>query len=650
MIDARNIAKHYGAQTVLRDATFRVNAGERVGLVGPNGAGKTTLFGLIIGEITADAGTIAFAGTPRIGYLRQQFSVYDGAATLLGHATGGRPDLLGLHVEMEALERSLAGLDPAAQASALARIGRLQSAYEAGGGYALPVRAAAALSGLGFPDGHFSRPFQSFSGGWQMRAELARVLVAAPDLLLLDEPTNYLDIPAIEWLREYLRGFDGTLMLISHDRYLLNSLTTTTIEVANGTTERYHGGYDRYVQEREERVAQRLAAAKSQEREREQAQRFIDRFRAKNTKASLVQSRIRKLARMEEVVVPQRIVSRGRIRLRPPARCGHTVASLEEVGLSYDGTTFVLRGLSLAIANGEKLALVGLNGTGKSTLLRILAGKLAPNEGRCLLGHNVTPGYQSQEFAETMDPERTVLETITACSGPATLQEIRTLLGGFGFSGEAVDKPVSVLSGGEKVRLAFARLLVNPPNFLILDEPTTHLDIAARESLEDALQAFPGTVCMVSHDIQFVRRVATRIAAMSPPALRLYCGDYDYYCDKLRQERADAVAPVAAESRSESERKLQRRERAAAVQERGRRRREVATVIADLERQIEARENEEKTLAACLQEPAPDTDFARVNRRLREIHYELPLLMESWQEAAERLQAIDAEAPPPASP
>jgi ATP-binding cassette subfamily F protein 3 len=640
MVSAKDVSKHFGSQVVLRSATFRIHPGERVGLVGPNGAGKSTLFALIRGEVSPDSGSVAVAANARIGHLRQEFNPHEVTSTLIEYAESGRQDLIDLHDEIHVLERELAHPDARDRQARLAHLGRLQTLFEASGGYTTHSRAAAALCGLGLTEEQFARPFSSFSGGWQMRAELARVLVTDPDLLLLDEPTNYLDIPAIEWLRDYLRNFSGTMLLISHDRYLLSTLTTTTLEVANGTTDKYKGNYDYYVKERELRFEQRLAAAKNQQREREQAQLFINRFRAKNTKATLVQSKIKMLERMEEVVIPQRVNSPGKIRLRKPTRCGHAVVTLDGIGLSYDGATFVLRNLSLAVENGDKVAFVGLNGTGKSTLLRILAGKLPPTEGRCVLGHNVIPGYQSQEFAETMDPDRTVFDTLKDVGGDATTQDIRNLLGGFGFSGSTVEKPVAVLSGGEKIRLAFARLLINPPNFLILDEPTTHLDIAARESLEAALQDFPGTLCVVSHDIQFVRRVATRIVAMRPPGVRLYCGNYDYYCDKLQLENATASPAQSIEEIRESDRKTQRRERAADVQERARQRRDITAVLVDAERQIDALEQEEKDLAATLQEPDPKLDYARTFRRIREIHHELPILMETWQNAAEQLEKL----------
>ncbi len=643
MIDFINISKTFGTHDVLKEASFRINDGERVGVVGPNGAGKSTVFALLRGEISPDKGSIEFPKNIRIGHLRQEFNPHEIDMTLLEYAESGRQDLADMHKEIEKLEDELHHDRIKDRASALAHIGRLQTMFEAGGGYHLRPKAQTALCGLGLMEDSFARPFNSFSGGWQMRAELARVIVADPDLLLLDEPTNYLDIPAIEWLRGYLRDFSGTMLLISHDRYLLNSLTDVTLEVANFQTEKYKGNYDYYVKERVVRYEQRLAAAENQRRVREQAQTFIDRFRAKNTKAALVQSKIKMLEKMEEIVIPHRLTSPGRIHLKKPERSGQEVARLENIGLTYDGSTWVLKGVDLSIQRGDKLALVGLNGTGKSTFLRVIAGILPPSEGARSLGHNVVPGYQSQEFAETMDPELTVFETVKNVSENAGAQEVRNLLGGFGFSGDTVQKEVGVLSGGEKIRLAFARLLINPPNFLILDEPTTHLDIAAREALEKALREFQGTICVVSHDIQFVRQVATTIAAMRPPGIKLYSGGYDYYCEKMALEAPSADFAQAEEAPKISERKLQRRERAELIQERGRRKKELAGKLSATEKTIDQLEAEEKELIARMESSEWRIDYAATNRRLGEIHEELPKALHEWEELSVKLEDLLAE-------
>lgn len=642
MIEFRTISKHYGPQDVLRDASFHIADGERVGIVGPNGAGKSTVFALLCGEISPDKGTVDVPKQSRIAHLRQEFQPEEKDTALLDYAESGRMDVRDILHRIRRLENAIHQVDGAERDHHLAELGELQSAFEHLGGYTLKAGAESALCGLGFDPQALSNPLSTFSGGWQMRAELARVLVSDPDILLLDEPTNYLDIPAIEWLQKYLREFAGTLALISHDRYLLNSLTSVTIEIANAQATRYAGNYDRYETERELRREHRLAAFRNQERKREQAQRFIDRFRAKNTKASLVQSKIKMLERMEEIAVPLRVLSPGRIRLREPTRSGQEVARLETVGVTYDRERWVLRDIDFSIPRGEKTALVGLNGTGKTTLLRVLAGRLPPSEGKRVLGHKVVVGYQSQEFMETMDPAQTVFETVKRVGKDATEQEVRTLLGGFGFSGDTVEKRVRVLSGGEKVRLAFASLLVNPPNFLVLDEPTTHLDVAAREALEVALKDFRGTVCMVSHDIEFVRHVADSIVAMTPPGIRRYAGGYDYYCERRDVETRGRDSAAEARSATRvSDRKAARRERAEWVRRRARDRRKLKHDVHEAEQRILKLEEEQAELTEVLSGKADTVDFAKVNRRLSEIQKEMDRAVRRWEISASALEAFE---------
>ena len=525
----------------------------------------------------------------------------------------------------------------------LRRLGELQSAFEHDGGYELRNRAAAALGGLGFQAGDLHRPLREFSGGWQMRAELTRALIAKPDLLLLDEPTNYLDLPAVEWLQRYLRDFAGTLLLISHDRFLLNTLTSVTIEVIGGRVTRYEGNQAFAAKQRELRWEQFEAGRAAAAKRREEIERFVDRFRFKASKAAQVQSRIKMLERMdpvEEAVAAPRGVE---IRIAPPPPCGSEVMRIEDAGVSYDGARWVLRKIDLRIMRGDKIALVGYNGFGKTTLLRLLAGRLEAGEGRRVAGHNVVPGYQSQEFAEILDPDRTVLETVKTAAPDRSERELRSLLGGFFFSGDTVEKKVRVLSGGETMRLAFARLLANPPNFLLLDEPTTHLDIAAREALERALADYQGTLCFVSHDVEFVRRVATTVIAMNPPGITPYAGGYDYYREKVAADGAAAVPAVSAPGAPGSEgtdRKAARRERAFKRDEARKLRVPLLRAVREAEAHIADLEKEQADLVARFGDPAA-ADFAKISRRLGEIRAELPLAMMAWEAAGLKLQELD---------
>ncbi|MBN1675468.1 MAG: ABC-F family ATP-binding cassette domain-containing protein [Kiritimatiellae bacterium] len=644
MIAFKQVSKSFGAQQILKNVSFFVGAGERVGIVGPNGAGKSTVFHLIGGELSPDAGVVDVQRSARIAHLHQEFDPRNDGVPLLDYVESGRPDLRGILAEIHELEEALQRAADADRAGLLARLGELQTRFESNGGYETGARAEAALCGLGFGVDTLKQPFRQFSGGWQMRAELARVLIGDPDILLLDEPTNYLDIPAVEWLQKYLKGFAGTLVLISHDRYLLNTLTRTTLEIANGQATRYAGNYDFYVGDREARYTQQFAAMKNQQRERERAERFIERFRAKNTKASQVQSRIKMLERMDVIELPHRVLSPGTIRLKKPPRSGREVVRLDGAGATYDGTHWVLRDVDLSLQRGEKIAVVGLNGMGKTTLLRLLAGLLKPAAGKRVLGHKAVVGYQSQEFADTMDPDRTVLETVKAAGAGASEEECRTLLGGFGFSGDTVTKKVMVLSGGEKVRLAFARLLIDPPNFLLLDEPTTHLDVSAREALEQALAAFEGTLCLVSHDIEFVRHVATGILAMAPPGVRRYHGGYAYYREKLDAESAGAQAQAAPAPQPQPDsRKARRRERAQIVQQLSRRKKPLEAKIDGLEKRIEELEREQADLTAGLTQHAANTDYRAVHSRLQEIQRELDKHTRQWERYAYELERLLAE-------
>ena len=643
MITFQNVDKSFGTQDVLRGVNLRILPGEHVGIVGPNGAGKSTVFGLISGECSPDKGTVSLQKGLRLAYLHQELKPRRVEAALLEYAESGAPEFLQIERDMARLEARLRSSSQDQKPELLERLGEAQSRFEAMGGYRLRHRAELALAGLGFRKDAFSRPFGSLSGGWQMRAELARVTVGEPDVLLMDEPSNYLDTVAIEWLQRFLREFEGTLLLISHDRYLLKSLTSITIEIANAEATRYPGNYDYYVEERRQRHELRRATQKKLDRKRAQAERFIERFRAKNTKASQVQSKIKMLQRMEDVAPVRAVLSPGRIRIPDPPHCGREVVRLADVGHSYDEQGWVLRNVDLTVERGDKIAMVGLNGTGKTTLLRILAGRLAPSEGRVRHGHKVAVGYQSQEFTETLDPHATVFDCVKRAAPEFTAEEVRTLLGGFGFSGDSVEKHAQVLSGGEKVRLAFARLLAAPPPLLILDEPTTHLDIPAREALETALREYRGTLCFVSHDIEFVRAVAGLTVVMAPPGIVRYAGGYDYYRDKLAEPDTPAVGEENPVRCGKPGRKDARKEKAQVVQKYSRARREIKKQVERLERRIAAMEAERDELVAQLSAGDASPDYETINRRLTEIQAGLADRVRQWEAFAIELDDLERE-------
>ena len=676
MLDFKGISVHYGHQDVLSDVTFRVNKGDRVGVVGPHGSGKSTLFKNILGEMSTDTGELVIESSPRIGFTRQNPAPDTPEETLLDYALRGIPGLSEMEAEMETLEADLS--DPVK----MRRYGELQTKFEHLGGYDIETRVKIALGGRGFATEDFAKPFKSFSGGWRMRAELSRVLASKPDLLLLDEPSNYLDLPAVEWLQKFLKAYDGTLMLISHDRYLLRTLTNIIVEVDAGTATRYEGDLDYYLTEREVRYEHLKAAKENQDRHREQLQRFVDRFRAEATKAAQAQSRQKLIDKLDEarIVLPKRYTNSGRLRLAEPPPSGIEMFRCENLGFSYDGVKKVFSGLSFNIMRGDKVALIGYNGLGKTTLLRLIAGTRQATEGKAVLGHNVVPGYLSQEFAETIPPDLTVYRNAKNAwdaHGGGPEKVFRNQLGAFGFDENDVEKPAGVLSGGEKIRLAFLRLFLTAPNFLLLDEPTTHLDLDGRRLLQDALRKYAGTILLVSHDIDFVRAVATSILEITREGIRSYPGGYDYYCEKkAERERNNRIIELsngrmgAAIGRMEGEATTKRpndqtskqqdiqttklpndqtsklsakdirKQRAAERAKVAPKLRELKARVATAEQKIDELQKALDAASAELFNPTPTTDFAEANRKVRTLQFEIDRYTADWEEAATELEAL----------
>ncbi len=644
MIEFRDVSVRYGPEALFEHASFKINAGERVGIVGPNGSGKSTLFKLILGELSPDVGEVLTEGAPRIGFVRQHLEPDSPEQTLLQYCLEGIPGFERTERAIARLEEALATeRDPAAKARMLRELGEAHTRFEQMGGYSIEARVKESLGGLGYATEDFGRPFAAFSGGWRMRAELSRVLASKPGLLLLDEPSNYLDLPAVEWLQRFLRGFEGTLVLISHDRYLLRAITQITVEVDGGTVTRYNGPLDTYLRDREIRYQQLLQAKANQDRRREQLERFIERFRAKATKAAQAQSREKQLERLEEIRLPARSRSAGYLRLPKAPHAGAEIVRLEDAAYAYPGSDRpIFEHLDLRVMNGDKIAIVGYNGMGKTTLLRVLAGVRAPTQGKAVFGYHVAPGYQSQDLAETMDPDSTVFAVAKAAAGTLPEKELRNRLGGFGFDADDCAKRVKVLSGGEKIRLAFLRLFLNPPNFLLLDEPTTHLDLEGRERLQQAVRDYDGTVVLVSHDVEFVRGTAENILEISRKGIRRFHGGYDYYQEKLAQEAPEAEhapAPEAAQKVSSKDLRRQRaQERAAKAPEIKRLRRRVA----EAEAAIAALEAEQAALTASLGDGTLDAQgLADAGKRLRAIQFDLGKRSLDWEEAATALEALE---------
>jgi ATPase subunit of ABC transporter with duplicated ATPase domains len=539
MIAFSSIHKQYGKQLVFVDASFQLNPGEKVGLVGPNGAGKTTLFRMIVGEEDPDEGEVSVPKKLTIGYFRQDVEEMSGRS-VLDEAIAGSGRLGDLHHELEALHRALEDPEQADNMDRiLARFGEVQEEYEHLGGYSLEAQAREVLHGLGFADDQIDGDVGALSGGWKMRVALARVLLGRPDVLLMDEPTNHLDLESIIWLEQFLKSFPGALLMTSHDREFLNRIVAKIAEIDSGEINVYSGNYDFYERERAIRESNQQAAFARQQAMLAKEQRFIERFRTHAAKAAQVQSRIKALDKIDRIELPKKrqVV---KFEFRVPPRSGDQVAVIEDLHKAY-GRRVIYDGFSLTIRRQERWAVMGRNGAGKTTLLKMIAGATQPDSGIVRLGASLTMGYFAQQSLDVLDPDLTIIEQLLNDFPQDTLGSLRTLAGAFQFSGDDVDKRIRSLSGGEKSRLAMARMLYNPPNFLVLDEPTNHLDLATKEMLVDALRGFEGTMVFVSHDRTFLRGLATRVLELGGETGTdrkpvVYPGSYVEYVQKLGHE------------------------------------------------------------------------------------------------------------------
>ncbi|MFY9260290.1 MAG: ABC-F family ATP-binding cassette domain-containing protein [Gallionella sp.] len=537
MINITNLSKNYGSKILFKDVSLNINQGEKIGLIGPNGTGKSTLFSLILQEIESSAGEVRLNKGVHIGYLPQEAS-FTSQRTVLAELTEGDERIMRLKKEKETLELS--------NAAGSKRYGDILHELETLGFFELEHKAEKILSGLGFKERDFNRPIVQMSGGWQMRTLLAKLLTYHYDLLLLDEPTNYLDLNAALWLKDYLAGFRGTFIMISHDKSFLTDVTNYTLILENGLITKVHGNYEHYEEIKEQRRIHLVKQSKEQDKKIEQLEKFVARFHAQPNKAASVRAKRRVLERMDEekiVVPPDPRESIHTFNFPQTRRSGHLVIRLEEISKAY-GDIQVYQGLDFEITQGEKAVLAGENGAGKSTLLKILAGIVEIDSGNRVVGHNVDIGYFSQTRTDVLNVENTVLqEAYSAAPGYTTEESIRTILGAFLFSGDDAEKKVKVLSGGEKSRLILAKLLINPPNFLLLDEPTTHLDVDAVDALVRALKSYEGTIVFISHDIYFVSSVANNVFEVKGGRIRKFPGTFDYYLEK-RDTLTDAQSPV----------------------------------------------------------------------------------------------------------
>ncbi len=639
VIDIQGLHKAFGDRVLFRGASARVGARDRLALVGPNGSGKTTLVEMIAGLQEPDAGEVRVPKDTVIGYLPQETDALRGRSVLDEVLSAGQAMTEAGH-RLEVLQRELEEGGP--DERLLAEYAHLQERFETLGGYSLQAEAAKICAGLGFREQDLGRRTEELSGGWMMRVALAKLLLAGPDCLLLDEPTNHLDLESVVWLEGFLRTYEGAIVLISHDRELMNGLATRVVEIEEERLTSYAGNFDAFVEQRALRAERAEAAARNQQRKIAQTERFIERFRAKNTLATRVQSRIKALEKLERVEVPRERRRTMGLWFPTPPRPGRAVVELADVGFSY-GDLEVYQGLSLAVERGRRLALVGPNGAGKSTLLKLVAGALEPASGERRLGANALVGYFAQHQIEALRPGNTVLEELERAVPRGVEVKARDLLGRFLFSGDDVKKKVSVLSGGERTRLALARLLVRPFNLLCLDEPTNHLDIPSRDALEEALAAYEGALVLITHDRHLIRSVADTIVEVEAGRVRVYEGDYDLYLyRKERQGGQERPEPAAPAKGGASEAKERRR---AGAQQRARlreRREAVRRVEAELERETAELGRLEEQLADPGFYAGAGPEVGETVRRHGEVRERIARLEAAWERAALELSALEA--------
>lgn len=546
MLQLSGAGKRFGPRLLFENADWLISPDERTALVGANGTGKTSMMRVLAGLDGLDYGSVQRTRGMTIGYLPQDGLAMSGQS-VFAECLSVFDELLGLEKEMETLSTALAELDPASAAYAAAadRYSHIDQRFRAHDGYALDAQVGTVLTGLGFSKTDWTRQTEDFSGGWQMRIALAKLLLQKPSLLLLDEPTNHLDLETRNWLEDYLRTYPNGYILISHDRYFLDVTVNKIVEIWNKDLHVYHGNYEKYLQQKTERRAQLEAAYRNQKDQIERLETFISRFRAQATKAKQVQSRIKELEKIERIEIPEEEPEIHFTFPQPPAS-GRTVVEVSRLSKSY-GPKLVLDDVSFTIERGDRIALVGVNGAGKSTLVRLLSGEDAPTSGLLKLGHNVLVEYFAQDQYKVLDPQARMLDDIGRTAPKVSETELRSLLGCFLFSGEDVFKPLGVLSGGERNRYALARILVSPANFLLLDEPTNHLDLRAKDVLLEAIKSFTGTVIFVSHDRYFIDRLATRVFEVADGKVHVFPGNYeDYLWRKEGGSEALAAATAAA--------------------------------------------------------------------------------------------------------
>jgi ATP-binding cassette subfamily F protein 3 len=645
MIQVKGLGKAFRGEWLFREVNFHINERDRIGLVGDNGTGKTTLMKMLAHLCPADEGETIGARDLTFGYLPQD-GLFLRGRSVFDEVRSVFQDLSKLEDESRRLEQQLARLESShpEYEKTLERYSAVSQQFRLEEGYRIGARVGSVLDGLGFPESDWDRPCEEYSGGWQMRIALAKLLLQQPRLLLLDEPTNHLDLEARNWFEDYLRDYPHALVLVSHDRFFLNTTVRRIVEIQNRSVSFYKGNYDNFLKQREERIAQLVAAREAQQRKIAQLQTFAEKFRYKKSKAAQVQSRLKEIERMDRIEVPT-MSKRIHFRFPEGPRTGRIVLELSHVTAGYHAEP-VFRDLSLLLERGERIALVGPNGAGKSTLIKILAGKLALSRGTRKEGSNVVASYFSQDQEALLDSKKTVWEEVYAVAPSYIVPELRNLLGCFLFSGDTIDKPVSVLSGGERSRLALCTLLLSPANCLLLDEPTNHLDIRSKDILMDSLQAYGGSTVFVSHDRYFLDGLATKIWEVGEGTVIPYPGNYEEFLAKKKADQ-DFSQPAGAKAESADSEK----EGSSGRQVRGRTNKRVNPLkiqqvrerIGRIETEIETREARIKDLSQSLASEQLYRDYDRFRATMaeqNELQTDLNRLMEEWENLQAELEGM----------
>ncbi len=643
MLQVRNLHYSIGDRDLLAKVDWNLQPEVRVALVGPNGSGKTTFLRILTGEIDPQAGTITKPRNYTIGYLPQE-EIVVGTGTVLENALAGIPEIRELEHKIHALHAALE-TDPEDK-DLLIKLGPLEQRYQDLGGYTIEGTAKKILSGLGLEEDRFQTDFTELSGGWCMRVAMARLLLQNPDLLLLDEPTNHLDIPSMEWLEQYLLSYKGSVVIVSHDRFFIDRLAHEIYELDRGELTRYRGNYHFFEEQKKEKIRLLEKRRDEQAVERERITRFINKYRSDKRRAAQVQSRIKMLEKMETIELPP-AVRRLDFRLRVETPGYKDVLTIENMSFRYQ-EGWVLEDLNLHISRGNKIAMVGVNGAGKTTLTRLIAGEIKPQKGIIQLGNQVKPGFYAQHQVQALHSENTVIDEVASTAATGLTSKIRQALGIFQFGEDEIDKKIKVLSGGEKARVSLAKILLSPVNFLIMDEPTTHLDITAREALEEALAEYDGTLLLISHDRYFLDKLVNRVIELKEGRLDEYHGNYSYYLWKRDREweapepQNDETAPQVPVMPGRKT-KEQKRQEAEARAEISRERDHLKKSIAKIEKDIENSESRLKDMEARLADPETyrdGTDIARLNRDYAELKKWIDDLYKSWESHRLRLDKL----------